>query len=195
MRLVPHTPAAALLNASLIFGPLAFLFLDLTYSVRGWWDAPTGLVHILAAAAYGVTALRLVTLARGRLQALLLVVAVLGVVGNAGVGDDTMHVGLGGNDLFREDAAVAHLWSLVGFFFPLTLLIAAVALWPLVPRWIPVLVAIGAVVFPVAHVWNVSWLAILDALVMVVALGGVFARRSELDGMPSDAEPRTSLRV
>src|SRR6476661_1844537 len=69
MKLIPGTPTARLLNAALLLGPLAYLFLDCTYASRGWWDAQTGALHIVAAALYGVTALRLVTLAEGRLQA------------------------------------------------------------------------------------------------------------------------------
>ena len=36
--------------------------------------------------------------------------------------------------------------------------------------WAPVL-ATGAAVFPVAHVANIGWLAIADAVIMLVALG------------------------
>ena len=180
MKLVPGTPAAALLNAALLFGPLGYLFLDTTYAARGWWDADTAALHVLVAAAYGITALRLVTLARGRLQALLLVVTVLGVAGNTGVGIDTMQVGLGGIDLFDADGP-ANLFKTMGFFFPLTLLLGAFAVRGLVPLWNAALLALGAVLFPVAHVGNISWLAILDALVLVVALGSVFAVRHRLD--------------
>jgi hypothetical protein len=180
MKLVPHTPAAAVLNASLVFGPVAYLFLDSTYAVRGWWDAQTGALHIVVAALYGVTAIRLVTLTRGRLQALLVVVAMLGVVGNGGVGDDTLHVGLGGNDLFMEGGP-ADLFKTMGFFFPLTLLLAAIGTWGRVPTWNSVLLAVGAVLFPVAHVQNLSWLAIVDAVVLVLALGHLYVLRHELD--------------
>ena len=180
MRLIPGSPTARLLNAALIFGPLAYLFLDCTYASRGWWDAQTGALHIVAAAVYGITALRLVTLAEGRLQAVLLVVAMLGVVGNAGVGDNTLHVGLGGNDLFKEDGP-ANLFKTMGFFFPLTLLLAAVAVRKRVPAWVSVLLAVGALMFPVAHVLNLSWLAILDGVVLVFALGYLFTIRDELD--------------
>lgn len=166
------TPAGRLLSASLVVGPLAFLALDCTYAARGWWDASTGAAHILVAAVYGLTAVKLVTLTRGRVQALLLVVAMLGIVGNAGVGDDTLHVGLGGNDLFHEGGP-ANLFKMMGFFFPATFLLAAVALWRRTPQWWGPLLAVGAILFPVAHVQNIAWLAILDAVVMLAALGSL----------------------
>jgi hypothetical protein len=188
MKLVRGTPVSTLLNASLIFGPLAYLFLDSTYAARGWWDAQTGALHIVVAAVYGVTAIRLVTLTRGRLQAVLLVVVMLGVVGNAGVGDDALHVGLGGNDLFLENGP-ANVFKAMGFFFPLTLLLAAAGTWRRVPVWNSVLLAVGAVLFPVAHVANISWLAIADGVVLVLALGHFFTIRGELDAPEEVPEP------
>jgi hypothetical protein len=59
----------------------------------------------------------------------------------------------------------------MGFFFPLTFLLAAFALRHRTPPWWPPLLAVGALLFPVAHVNNISWLAIVDALVMLLALG------------------------
>ena len=79
----------------------------------------------------------------------------------------------------------------MGFFFPLTLLLGAVALRGLVPLWNAALLALGAVLFPVAHVDNISWLAIVDALVLVVALGSVFAVRHELDVEPTAGQSAT----
>ncbi|MBV9822491.1 MAG: hypothetical protein JO144_09645 [Actinobacteria bacterium] len=163
-------PTERLLDAALLLGPLGYLALDCGYAVRGWDDGPTAALHILAAALYGLTALRLVGLTRGRAQVVLLVVAVLGLVGNAGVGENTLHVALGGNDLFDESGP-ANLFKAMGFFFPLTFLLAALLLRHRTPRWWPPLLALGAVLFPVAHVANISWLAILDAVLMLVALG------------------------
>lgn len=166
------TPAGRLLTVCLVLGPLGFLALDTSYAARGWWDAWTGMAHILAAAVYGLTALALVGLTRGRLQAVLLVIAVIGIVGNAGVGDDTLHVGLGGNDLFDEQGP-ANLWKMLGFFFPLTFLLGALALRRRTPLWWAPLLVAGAVVFPIAHVANISWLAILDGVLMLAALGSL----------------------
>jgi hypothetical protein len=159
-----------LLDAALLVAPLAYLALDCSYAVRGWDDGPTAALHIVAAALYGLAALKLVTLVQGRTQALLLVVAVLGVVGNAGVGENTLHVALGGNDLFHENGPAA-VFKTMGFFFPLTFLLAAVSLRRRTPAWWPPLLALAAVLYPVAHVANISWLAVVDAVLMLVALG------------------------
>lgn len=164
------SPAERLLDASLVLGPLAYLAVDCSYAVRGWSDGPTAAMHIVAAAVYGLTAVKLASLTRGRTQALLLLVALLGIVGNAGVGENTLHIALGGNDLFDAHGP-ANVFKTMGFFFPLTFLIAALALRHRAPRWWPALLALGAVLFPIAHVANISWLAVVDALVMLVALG------------------------
>ena len=59
----------------------------------------------------------------------------------------------------------------MGFFFPLTFLIASLALRQRAPRWWAPLLALGALLFPIAHVANISWLAVVDGLVMLLALG------------------------
>jgi len=173
------SPTERLLDGCLLLAPLAYLALDCSYAVRGWGDGPTAAVHIVAAALYGLAALALVSRTRGRARAWLLVVAVLGMIGNAGVGENTLHVALGGNDLFAEHGP-ANVFKTMGFFFPLTFLLAAIALRRGTPRWWPFLLGVGAALFPVAHVGNISWLAIVDALLMLTALGSYWflARRS-----------------
>ena len=131
-------PTDRLLDAALLLAPLAYLVVDCSYAVRGWYDGSTAAMHVIAAALYGLAALRLVGLARGRMQALLLVVAVLGIVGNAGVGDNTLHIALGGNDLFDEHGP-ANVFKTMGFFFPLTFLLTAVCLRGRTPVWWPAL--------------------------------------------------------
>jgi hypothetical protein len=163
-------PTARLLNSSLLLAPLAYLAVDSSYAVRGWDDGPTAAMQVIAAALYGLAALKLVSLTRGRTQALLLVVAILGIVGNAGVGENTMHVALGGNDLFDADGP-ANVFKTMGFFFPLTFLISALALRTRTPSWWSALLILGAALFPVAHVANISWLAIGDGVLMLLALG------------------------
>jgi len=170
--LLNSAPAERLLSASLVLAPLAYLAVDSSYAARGWDDGPTAAMHIVAAALYGVAAIKLVSMTTGRTQAILLIVAILGSVGNAGVGQNTLHVALGGNDLFDEDGP-AHVFKSLGFFFPLTFLIAAFALRPRTPSWWPALLIVGAALFPVAHVSNISWLAIVDAVLMLLALGAL----------------------
>lgn len=179
-RFAIGTPATTLLRFSLLAGPLFYLFVDSLYSARGWTDGWTANLHAIGAVIYGGTALALVLLTRGRWQAVLAVVALLGAAGNAGVADNTLHVSLGAKDLFDSTASTAQLVKFGGFFFPMTFLIAAVAIRVAVPVWSRVLLALGAVIFPMAHVGNISVLAIVDAVVMVVALGGIWlALRSE----------------
>jgi hypothetical protein len=169
------------LDAGLFLAPLVYLAVDCSYAARGWDDGSTAALHIIAAAIYGIAALNLVSLVRGPIQAVLLVVAVLGIIGNAGVGENTLHVALGGNDLFDAHGPAA-VFKTMGFFFPLTFLIAAAALRRRMPSWWPPVLALGAVLFPVAHVANISWLAVVDGLVMLVALGScAFVIRPDLD--------------
>lgn len=166
----PATPIQRLLDTSLLLAPLAYLVVDSSYAVRGWDDGATAALHIVAAGLYGLAALKLVSLVPGRTQAVLLTIAVLGIIGNAAVGENTLHIATGGNDLFDESGP-ANLFKTLGFFFPLTFLVAAVALRRRTPPWWAPLLATGAVLFPVAHVLNISWLAILDAGIMLIALG------------------------
>jgi len=166
----PGAPVQRVLDAALILAPLGYLAVDTSYVVRGWDDGTTAALHILMAALYGLAALKLVGLTSGRIQAALLVVAVLGIVGNAGVAVNTLHIATGGNDLFDESGP-ANLFKMMGFFFPLTFLVAAIALRRRSPAWWPLLLATGAVLFPVAHVGNIGWLAVLDAVIMLAALG------------------------
>ncbi len=59
-------PTARLLDTSLLLGPLAYLAADCSYAARGWNDGPTAAMHIVAAAIYGLTAVKLVSLTRGQ---------------------------------------------------------------------------------------------------------------------------------
>lgn len=163
-------PTERLLAASLLLAPIAYLAVDCSYAVQGWHHGPTAAAHLLAAVLYGLAAIKLVSLVRGWPQALLLVVAILGVVGNAGVADNTLHIALGGSDVFEADGP-ANVFKTMGFFFPLTFVIAAVALRRRAAAWWPPLLIVGALLFPVAHVANISWLAIVDGLLMLAALG------------------------
>lgn len=176
--LAPGTPAAPavalpterLLSASLLLAPTAYLAVDCSYAVQGWDHGPTAAAHLLAAALYGLAALALVGLVRGRVQAVVLVIAVLGVIGNAGVAENSLHVAFGGKDLFDADGA-ANVFKMMGFFFPLTFLVVAFALRRRAAAWWPPLLVLGALLFPVAHVANISWLAIIDGIIMLAALG------------------------
>lgn len=190
-------PATRVLQLSLLAGPLFFLFVDSMYAARGWWDGWSANLHAIGAVIYGGTALALVLLTRGRWQAVLAVVALLGVAGNAGVADNTLHISLGAADLFDSTASTTQLIKLGGFFFPLTFLIAAFTIRAAVPLWNRILLAVGAVIFPVAHVGNIKPLAIVDAVIMVVALGAIWlsVRSDERNSTRAITAEDSSLRT
>src|SRR4051794_35374138 len=66
------SPMERVLDASLLLAPLAYLAVDSSYAVRGWDDGPTAAMHILAAAVYGIAAVKLVSMTAGRTEAVLL---------------------------------------------------------------------------------------------------------------------------
>lgn len=177
----PASPSAkALLNASLFAGPLIFLLLDSMYTALGWHNPIAANVGLVAAMAYAITVGRVVTLVRGGWQTALIVIGTVGVVGLAANALNSLHVGLGAADLYPTGNPLTIVFKAEGFFFPLTWLLAAITLKQ-VPVWNRILLGVGAVAFPVAHVANIGWLAILDAVIMVLALGGVYfaIRRTE----------------
>ncbi len=172
----PATPADTVLAASLFFAPVVYLAADVLYATRGWDDPAAGVVHVLGATAYAILAFHLVTLGRGRLAAVLLVVGALGAAGNVAYGFNTIHVSLGDTDLVDATGA-ATLIKPLGLFFPLTLLLAAAVLRRTQPLWTVVLLAVAGVVWPVAHIADIGWLAVLVNVALVAAFAAVGARR------------------
>jgi hypothetical protein len=173
--MIPASPSAkALLNASLFFGPLIFLLLDSMYTALGWHDPIAANVGLVAAMAYGVTVVRVISLVKGAWQTALILIGVIGVVGLGANALNSLHVGLGAADLYPTGNPLTIVFKAEGFFFPLTWIIASLALGSQVPVWNRILLALGGLVFPVAHVANIGWLAITDAVIMVLALGGVY---------------------
>jgi len=177
----------SLLSLSLIVAPLFFVVVDIMYASRGWDDGVAANLHIVGAIAYGLAALALVALSRDRWQTVLLLVAVVGMIGNAGVAVNTLHISLGAQDLWHSNAATNVFFKMYTFFFQLTFMIAAFAVRAIVPTWSVVLLLVGAVWFPVAHVTNTPWLAVADSVDMVAALGGIwFATRPVFAGEASE---------
>jgi hypothetical protein len=166
------SPVDRLLTASLIIGPVLSLVADSVYAARGWDDPTAGMLHVLSSAGYALVVIRLLALGSGWPAVALLVVGVLGVVGNAGYGFNTIHVSLGGTDLVDASGAATVIKPL-GLCLPLTFLLAAVVLRRAAPLWTVALLAVAAVGWPVAHIANVAWLAVAVNVVLVVAFGGV----------------------
>lgn len=161
-----------LLTASLIIGPVVYLVADSLYAARGWDDPTAGVFHVLGAIGYALVVVRLIAFGNGYLAASLLVVGVLGVAGNVAYGFNTIHVSLGDTDLV-DAAGAANLIKLLGLFFPLTLLLAAIVLRRTEPIWNVALLAVAAPVWAIAHIANVAWLALAVNVVLVAVFGTV----------------------
>jgi hypothetical protein len=171
------TPSDRLLTWSLAIAPLVFLVTDCTYAARGWDDGDAGGVHVIGAVLYGFVALRFVTWSTGRLQAAALVAAVLGTAGNVAYGFNTIHVALGAVDLV-DASGPGSIIKPLGLFFPLSLLLSAAILDRRGRRVPAVLVAVAAVLWPVAHIANVAPLAIGVNVLLVCGLVPLAGRHS-----------------
>ncbi|WP_148307979.1 hypothetical protein [Actinoplanes friuliensis] len=189
MRSVPGSPLDRLLTAFLIVGPVTYLLADVLYALRGWDDPTAAVVHVLGAVAYAFTLLRVVTWTEGVQAAILLVVSVLGVAGNVAYGFNTIHVSLGDTDLVDATGA-AVLIKPLGLFFPLALLLAAVALRRDRPVWVVATLAVAAVVWPVAHIANIAWLAVLVNVALIVAFRALAVPAGRHELLPQDAAGR-----
>jgi hypothetical protein len=164
-----------LLGASLIVAPITYLAADTTYAARGWEaDGAGGIVTVLAAVAYGLLALEVAGwLPRAsRLRAAVVVVGLLAVAGNVAYGFDSIHVAMGETSLVDQTGAASFIKPL-GLCFPLALVLLASALLRLGARWHGLLVLVGAVVFPIAHIGNLPALAVAGHVVLVLGLGSL----------------------
>lgn len=170
----PGTPTDRMLTAALIVAPLLYLAADTLYAVQGWDDATGGVLHVLGAIAYGLVVLRIATwLPTGAvLTAVLVLTGVAGAIGNAAYGFEAIHQSFGDMALVdRSGAAV--LIKLLGLLFPLSMLLVAWALQRLGHRVPAVLVLVGALGWPVAHIANVGAIAVVVNLLFVVAFGSI----------------------
>ncbi|WP_433796722.1 hypothetical protein [Actinoplanes sp. CA-252034] len=166
------TPLQRVLTGSLLVAPAVYLIADLLYATRGWDDPVAAVVHVLGAVGYTVVMFRLATLGEGLLAAVLLVVGVFGAAGDVAYGFNTIHVSLGDTDLVDASGA-AVLIKPLGLCLPLTLLLGAVVLRGRAPAWAVGLLAVSALIWPVAHIADVGWLAVLVNLLLTTAFGAV----------------------
>ena len=141
-----------------------------------------------AATAYALVVLRIVTWTEGRLAASLLLAGVVGAVGNAAYGFNTIHVSLGDTDLVDATGAAA-LIKPYGLFFPLSLLLAAFALRRRADAWVVGLVASAAIAWPVAHIGNIAWLAVAVNIALLAGFTALATRH------PSEADVPTASPV
>jgi hypothetical protein len=176
------TPTEKVLTAALLVAPLIFLAADTTYAARGWADPTAGVIHVLGAIAYGFVVLRIASwLPRSSaLAAWILVTGLVGMAGNVAYGFDTIHTSLGDPELV-DQAGAANLIKPLGLFFPLSFVLVAVALARLGHRWQAALVLVAILAWPVAHIANISAVAVPVNFALVVAFGSLaWARASSL---------------
>ena len=168
----PHTGAAAV-TASLVVAPLLYLAADSTYAVRGWDDPTAGLLHVLGAIGYGFVVLcvahRLPT--------------------RSGCGPSSCSPPSWGwratPPTLRGDPHVVRRRPVrppgrggqphqaAAALLPLSLLLVAAALHRLGTRWQAVGVLVATVLWPVAHIGNLPWLAVPANLLLVLAIGSL----------------------
>lgn len=158
-----------MLTGSLVVAPLLFLLVDVLYAMRGWDDGDAGGLHVLGALAYTFVLVRLASWSHGWLAATLLFVGLIGAAGNVAYGFNTIHVSLGSVDLVDTSGPGALIKPL-GLFFPIALLLGAVVLGKLGRRSNAALVGLAAVAWPVAHIGNIAWLAVLVNVLLVLGL-------------------------
>lgn len=168
------SPTDRVLSASLVIAPLMYLVADSTYAARGWTDAAAGVIHVLAAVAYGLVPLRVAAwLPRGsRLAAVVVVTGLIGMAGNVAYGFETIHLSLGDIQLVDQPGA-ANLIKPLGLFFPLSFALVAAALVRLGQRWQGAVVLIAIIGWPIAHIANIATAAVPVNIALVVALGSL----------------------
>lgn len=166
------TPTDRVLNLSLIVAPLLYLVTDTIYATAGWDSATAGSLHVLGAIAYGLVVLRIAAWApsNSALAAALVLTAVAGAVGNAAYGFEAIHQSLGDMALVDRSGAAAVIKPL-GLLFPLSMLLVSWVLQRLGIRLSAVLVLVGAIGWPIAHIANLGAVAVAVNLLFVIAFG------------------------
>jgi hypothetical protein len=180
------TPTDRLLTGALVVAPLVYLAADSTYAARGWDSGAGGVIHVLGAIAYGFVVLRIASWLprQSRLAAWILLTGLIGLVGNAAYGFEAIHMSLGDVQLVDRSGA-ANLIKPLGLFFPISFALVAVALLRLGQRWQGVLVLVAMVAWPVAHIGNLSAVAVPVNVALVVALGSLTWTRDRVPASPS----------
>lgn len=173
-----RTATGVVLTVSLLLAPLMYLAADSAYAALGWDSAAGAVLHVLGAIAYGLVILRVVAWMppTSRLAAVLLPVGLIGLAGNVAYGFESIHLSLGDVALVDQDG-VANLIKPLGLFFPLSLVLVAIALWMLRRRWQAVAVLVAGLAWPVGHIANVAPVAVATNVLLVIALGSLVWQR------------------
>ncbi|MGA5299970.1 hypothetical protein ACPCHT_08580 [Nucisporomicrobium flavum] len=104
--------------------------------------------------------------------------AVFGTAGNVAYGFNIIHVSLGDTDLVDAPGAAALIKPL-GLLFPLAILLSAWVLRRIARPWATVTLAVAGVAWPVAHIADIAWLAVLTNLALVVVFGALAMRQTQ----------------
>jgi hypothetical protein len=176
MNTVPGSHVDRLLTASLVVAPVLYLIADVLYALRGWEsDSAGGVFHVLGALAYTLVLVRVATWTSDGLATALLVVGSIGIAGNVAYGFDSIHVALGDLSLVDQGGA-AVLIKPLGLAFPLMVLMCAVALRAVAPRWVVLLIGVAGLAFPVANIGNIPALGVAVSIAAVVGFGALAVR-------------------
>ena len=167
-------PTEHLLTAALLLAPLTYLAADSTYAATSWENPTAGVLHVIGATAYGLVVLRVAAwLPRESLLTLLVTVTgIIGLAGNVAYGFDTIHMSLGDVALVHQSGA-ANLIKPYGLFFPLSLALMAWGLGRLGHQGQAALIGVAAIAWPVAHIGNIAWLAVVVNVALVVGFGSL----------------------
>lgn len=171
-----RTPTDFLLASALIVAPLLYLAADSMYAVRGWDDADAAGIHVLGAIAYAFVVVRIASWATGWLAASTLFAGIVGACGNVAYGFNTIHVSLGGVDLV-DTHGVGALIKPLGLFCPAAFILAAFVLARTGQRIAAMLVGVAGIAWPIAHIANIGWLAVLVNLLLVIGLSPLAFKR------------------
>ena len=103
-RPASFTPTERFLTAALLFAPLLYLAADSMYAATTWHNATAGVLHVIAATAYGFVVWRIATwMPRESLLGLAIIITgVIGLAGNVAYGFDTIHMSLGDTALVDQ---------------------------------------------------------------------------------------------
>ncbi|MBV9952469.1 MAG: hypothetical protein JO291_10995 [Acidimicrobiia bacterium] len=164
-----RSPTEQMLTAFLVVAPLLYLLVDTLYATRGWDDGTAGVLHVLGGVAYGFVLVRIASWATGWLAAATLFTGIVGACGNVAYGINTIHVSLGATDLVDQSGAATIIKPL-GLFCPLAFLLAAVVVTRGGRARFGLAIGVAAILWPVAHIANIGWLAVAVNVLLVVGI-------------------------
>lgn len=172
------TSTDKLLTAALVIGPLLYLAADTTYAARGWDDPNAGVLHVLGAIGYGFVALRVASWLppHSHLAAAILATGLIGLAGNVAYGFDAIHTSFGDTPLVDRTGA-ANLIKPLGLFFPASFALIALALARLNYRWQAAVVLAAIIAWPIAHIGNITAVAVPLNVALVAAFGTLALQR------------------